>query len=578
MDCLSTFDVNKKPLFDVLQSIHEGKIQLVDFQRSWCWEEEKIIDFLADVSLGFPIGSLLLSQQGEKYIFKVRPIEGVEIKKEGAQPKYLILDGQQRLTTLYMALYSKNPVVVNRGKRLSPSKHQFYLKMEPANDYPHTDREEAIVSVKIKNNQTAGLTRGEEFERNLFPFSEMFNFPQWRSKYCEHHGYQAEKMALIDKFAETVIKKVEHYQIALLLLQPDLAKKAICRIFVGNNTSSSILTHFDLLTSDYSEDSFDLRDDWERREKRFGSHRVLRLLKNTDFLQAVTLLSNYGKRIQSYFKGQNQERLPKIGCNRQEILELSLKDYQRSAEELTKGFEEAARFLYDQAIFDAEDIPYHLQIGVLATLFAILGDRAKQDCTRQKIEQWFYAAVASGVYSRSRQSTAAKDILQLPLWIDGGQKPTTVVESHLTPERLQNFVNSHGAAYRGISALLRKYGALDLLTGEKITSMTYFEEKIENHHIFPQAWAKKQGIPRARYNSIVNKTPLRWRTNRFFSNKAPSVYLAELEIKGIKRERIDELLRSHFIEPELLRNDDFEGFLQARTIALLDMVNKAVGK
>ncbi|MFP3325994.1 hypothetical protein R0K05_23360, partial [Planococcus sp. SIMBA_160] len=81
--------------------------------------------------------------------------------------------------------------------------------------------------------------------------------------------------------------------------------------------------------------------------------------------------------------------------------------------------------------------------------------------------------------------------------------------------------------------------------GEVLTEAKYFEEGIENHHIFPQKWCQQRGIARSRYNSIVNKTPLTWRTNRFLGSVAPSLYLQRLQEKGMSRERVDEILRSH---------------------------------
>jgi hypothetical protein len=42
MTSISTFDITKEPLLDLLRDIQQGKIQLVDFQRSWCWDEERI--------------------------------------------------------------------------------------------------------------------------------------------------------------------------------------------------------------------------------------------------------------------------------------------------------------------------------------------------------------------------------------------------------------------------------------------------------------------------------------------------------------------------------------------------------
>jgi len=216
----------------------------------------------------------------------------------------------------------------------------------------------------------------------------------------------------------------------------------------------------------------------------------------------------------------------------------------------------------------------------LAPLMAILGDAVKLDTVRQKLEQWLYCGAASGTYSRSREATAAKDLIEMPVWVweNDGAIPTSLREAGINRERLQSCVSSQGATYRAVSALLRRDGALDFLTGEAITKAQYCQERIENHHIFPQKWCQQQGIPRARYNSVVNKTPLTSWTNRFLGSSAPSMYLAKLEEQGISRERVDEMLRSHRIEPELLRQDDFEGFFEQRSTALLEQLHGAMGK
>jgi hypothetical protein len=254
-------------------------------------------------------------------------------------------------------------------------------------------------------------------------------------------------------------------------------------------------------------------------------------------------------------------------------------DYLKWVEPLCQGFEAAAKFFHSQAIYRSDDLPYSMQLVIMASLFAILGEGIKLDTVRAKLEQWFYCGAASGIYARSQEVVAAKDLLEVPLWVlSGGETPKTVKEAYLTGERLQGFVNSNGSAYRAISALLRRDRALDFLTGEPITCAKYFDEKIENHHIFPQKWCKERGIPISKYNSIVNKTPLRMQTNRFLGSQAPSGYLVRLEERGLNRERIEEILCSHLIEPELLRRDDFEGFFEERTRQLLGIVEKVMGK
>ncbi len=128
MNSISTFDINKEPLLDLLRDIKQGKIQLVDFQRSWCWDEERIERVIASVSLGFPVGAVMLLQQGNPDVkFKPRPVEGTTLNHP-PMPTALILDGQQRLTSLFMSLLSDEPVWIDRGKRCSPVQRWYYIR------------------------------------------------------------------------------------------------------------------------------------------------------------------------------------------------------------------------------------------------------------------------------------------------------------------------------------------------------------------------------------------------------------------------------------------------------------------
>ena len=109
--------------------------------------------------------------------------------------------------------------------------------------------------------------------------------------------------------------------------------------------------------------------------------------------------------------------------------------------------------------------------------------------------------------------------------------------------------------------------------------MTFFDDKIDIHHIFPQDWCKKHDIGPGIFNAIINKTPLSKKSNIAIGGDAPSVYLKRIEEKqGIQPEALDEILRTHLIEPQHLRNDDFESFYDARRQALASLVSNAMGK
>jgi hypothetical protein len=128
-----------------------------------------------------------------------------------------------------------------------------------------------------------------------------------------------------------------------------------------------------------------------------------------------------------------------------------------------------------------------------------------------------------------------------------------------------------------------KEGAQDLRSGQGFNHAVFFGESVDIHHIFPKAWCEAQGIKPAIYDSIINKTPLSYRTNRIVGGAAPSVYVAKLEAGGseappIKPETLDKYLESHLIDPSQLRSNDFTAFMKSRQRNLLRLIEQATGQ
>ena len=101
---MSTFDSTKRLLPEILSEIEKGNIQLPDFQRGWVWDDQHIRSLLVSIARSFPVGAVMLLETGGEARFQVRPIEGVTLPSGNVDAELLILDGQQRLTTLTQVL------------------------------------------------------------------------------------------------------------------------------------------------------------------------------------------------------------------------------------------------------------------------------------------------------------------------------------------------------------------------------------------------------------------------------------------------------------------------------------------
>ena len=107
----------------------------------------------------------------------------------------------------------------------------------------------------------------------------------------------------------------------------------------------------------------------------------------------------------------------------------------------------------------------------------------------------------------------------------------------------------------------------------------YKAENIDIHHIFPKDHCEKKHYPRAKWNSVVNKTPITYSTNREIGGSAPSAYLGKISSKGqVDSSVLDGYLESHWIDVSSARSDDFNAFIIQRAIMLLDAIAIAMGK
>jgi len=352
------------------------------------------------------------------------------------------------------------------------------------------------------------------------------------------------------------------------------------------------LDAFELVTAIYAASSFDLREDWNgtsdgktvgRRARILGHplrQDALRELASTDFLQACTLLHTRELRLNRAADGVVGKELPQVSCRRDAVLGLPLSAYIKHANAVEVGFTEAGKFLNEQKIIWHKDVPYPPQSVALAATFAILNKEANNAAAREKLAKWFWSVVMGELYGSTTETRLARDVPELVNWLLAtGPAPRSIDEALFQADRLRTLRIRISAAYKGIHALLMRQGCRDFITGHQAELMTFFNDRIDIHHVFPEAWCKKNSIPRPVYNSIVNKTALSRVSNMAIGGDAPSVYLKKIEDKhGLPRAQLDDILRTHLIEPDHLRNDNFDAFFGARMKALAALISEGMGK
>ena len=583
---METFDTTKKPLADLLSDIKVGKIQLPDFQRGWVWDDNRIKGLIASVIKSFPISVVTLLETGKNTSFKTKPVEGVNISND-VKPEYLILDGQQRLTSLYQTIVSNN-VVKTRNSKGYEIKRWYYIDMQKALN-PDLDLEEAIFSINENKIATQNIghdiicdlsSQEKEFENMMFPVCMIDEFSEWRWRFEEYWNYDTSKLRFLSQFERYVINNYSHYSVPVIVMKKENSKEAVCQVFEKVNTGGVSLTVFELLTATYAASGFYLKKDWENIHTLFNNYKVLKNTCNTDLIQAVTLLSTYKKKQNAIQINNETEKIPAVSAKRKSMLELKVEEYEDSRQEIVDGFIKAAELLTSNHIFTARDLPYSSQLIPMSAIIAVLGKEIDNIGNKNKLMRWFWCGVFGELYGSANETRYALDIQQVVAWIlNDDKEPQTIYDAVFSPSRLQTLRTRNSAAYKGIYALLMGENTTDWLTGSKIEMDTYFQKSIDIHHIFPRLWCENNKIPKSDYDTIINKTPLSKGTNIFVGGEAPSKYLLRLEKKAkVSSEDIDNLLRTHVINPELVRSDRFYDFIDDRKESIFKLMENAMGK
>ena len=171
---------NDRTITDLMKAVQSGAAQLPDFQRGWVWDDNRIKALIASIIHNYPVGAAMFLTYGNPEIqFKYKPIEGAVVP-DGTVPSELILDGQQRLTSIFNALYSDKPVhtKTDKGKEID---RYYYIDIEKALD-PAAENDEVIISVPATRIATGEFGRDiridlstpeKEFEQKRMPLNDV---------------------------------------------------------------------------------------------------------------------------------------------------------------------------------------------------------------------------------------------------------------------------------------------------------------------------------------------------------------------------------------------------------------------
>lgn len=557
---------------------------LPHFQRYFDWKKGDIRSFLESVFNGYYVGALLLWDSGGEPEVGVQPLKGITKELDNMKKDSVILDGQQRITSLLYAIRSpNNEKFDDRALWKDTSIYRdhplyFYIDFAKFLDDPK--------SIEIIQTRSQKLSNEDCYKSILFPFFELEKYDDWVvqfERYLRKHSDNEDKIFYIK---EAIRKKLSNiwssYEIPYISLPKTMGVDQVTEIFEQLNTKGKKLSVFDLLIARLYKHDIELKALWDRTNKDYEI--VFKYSKAVEkipiyILQAISLYyheSSSAKRrdildiYENIYMGKDSR--PKAPVEEYVFedhwLEFSmyLKLALEKLENVRDGF----------GVKDQREVPFAPMIPVLTALLKLIKTYDnKVDCYK-KLDKWYWASVFTNSYSQAADTQMTTDFKEMKEWFkDDAKIPTAVSEmiDELPRLSFMEIKSKSNSKYRGVMSLIALEGAKDFGT-----SLSFENARGENDkdHIFPKSSFRSF----KNVNSVLNVTWNSEETNRHIKQrKKPSVYIPEFILERYRKNRSEflNILKTHFINKEAFHfmvNDEIELFLTQREKEILQKLRE----
>ncbi len=549
MQTNTTPKVNPEKLLDIIRGAYEGRVVIPEFQRSFVWGCEDIEDLLVSIMQGYFIGTFLMLDTPENNPpFPFRKVEGWDHVQQNCQTNLnhstvrLVLDGQQRITSLFYVLYEP-PIPLRNAK----NPYRFYFCLEEA---LQGNVEGAVRGVSQGDRKEMAEMENRVREGRAIRFTLMRDskeFYKWLYNSQQFLNREEDKEQI-----ESFYRRFADFMVPVVALSHDTSRDNIVNTFERINRTGVALSLFDLAVARLYLKGIKLRDMWDEFAK--ANESVAKVIKPEFVLKVIAL-----------WEGKE----PKKGTLLDIIDALDTKQFNRYWEDATQFILQAYKRITapqgGYGVFKHDLIPYSTLIVPLAVLLYTVERQNGGEAMYRKVDSWYWASVFTQRYDSSVDTKTFQDIKEMTHWMEGGNPPTWL--TNLSADTLDIDVDKpHSALYRGLMGLIVLAGAKDFINGQAASLM-----ECEDDHIFPKSRLRHEKV-----NSILNRTIISAKSNQEKGNKMPSEYL-RLFLSGHANDevRLCQTLQSHLISPEAyeaLKRDDFDAFIEARRKTFLQAV------
>lgn len=545
---------NPEKMLDIIHDAYNGKVVIPEFQRSFVWAREDIEEFLSSILQGYFIGTyLLLDTVPGKSCFPYRVVEGVnEINKKASVTDHttvrMVLDGQQRITSLFYALYEPNIPL-----KYSKNPYRFFFIIENALDGDPTD---AVVGIS-----TADRRRMSEME-TLVRESRAIHFSLMRDPGKFFNWFFKEQQFLKSTHDQDLIRSYyecfAHFLVPVVGLSHETDKENIVNIFERINRTGVSLSIFDLAVARLYLKGIKLRDLW--KEFHTSSPGIDEVIKPEFLLKSIALIQGKEAR-----KGSLLDVIDSLDKER------FLQQWKIATKYILIAHKRMVQPQGGYGAYRKYLIPYTTLIVPLSVGLYHIEKRKGGEEMYRKLDSWYWANVFSQRYDSAVDSKSYLDVKELIEWFDTDKKPTWISNLSVAAINL-NVEDLRSAVYRGLMCLIVRSGARDFISGVPASL-----SECHDDHIFPKSKYLKI---KNNVNSILNRTLISEKSNIMKSDKIPSIFIPLfIDQHGKDIERFLQTLNSHLIPPEALQallNDNFDDFIKLRQQSFQNAVRELI--
>lgn len=528
---------------DIINNVNNGIYQIPKFQRNFVWSKEQTAKLIDSLLKGFPIGSFILWKTNQK-LKSLKKIGGVIFNEvKDGDYVYYILDGQQRMTSLYLALSGTQIEKV--------SYKEIYIDLEK--DVDSNDD----ICVLEETNQCISFY--DLINQRISHFNKIFD------------DLTVEKI-------ENLREHLKNYEFSTIEIENQSIDK-IADIFTRINTGGKILTLFEIMNAKvYSEDIYDAEG--QLIEKGFD------LEEKFDELIEALKYSGYET------IGENKTIVLQLisliltkNAKREVILSLDKNSFIAEWDNTIKCLKLAIDKIRDSfKIPVSKLLPYYVLIVPLAYFYHI--NRCNPPSSKQlkEFERYFFRSAVSGRFSSSVETNLNADIKIVEMIhshneIDFDKEmPLPNKSKEYFIEMMKQDFSASSAFQKAVLCILafqepKKFSDNSIVRLDN--SFLSISTSKNYHHFFPKAYLGKHKVSEYA-NALANITLVDdFLNKRVIKDKDPKKYITDFQ-----RENPDiaETLLSHFIvlDDYGIFENDYVLFLEKRASALADEVLKRI--